>query len=525
MIQRLRDRSIKKKLNGLVTVTAGVATLLCCGAFVVKDAMILRESKVRQLSALASVVGQNSTAALTFNVPSNGTELLSSLGKQPAIKFACLYNEQGKVFATYGDTAWDIPPPRPPGNVFTADNHLDVTERIEEAGVFVGTIYLRARMDDLQKQFSQNVLITALVLIVSMAAAVLLSSRLQRGISLPILRLADTAQTISSSGDYSIRVRTEARDELGTLYDEFNGMLDRIARGEKELQDTQQRLVDTARQAGMAEVATGVLHNVGNVLNSINVSAALITDRLRQSRLPRLRQTVELISQHQGSLEHFFGEDEKGKRLPSYLAKLADHLDHEHELLLDELAALGENLDHVKTIVAMQQSYAGVGGMEETISLAELIDDALKLNADGLRDKGIQVVRNFAELPPVRLDKHRLLQVLVNLLTNARDAVTAGRQDQRRIVIRTTEPSDERVRIEVSDNGIGIPKENLTRIFSHGFTSKRHGHGFGLHTAANAIQEMEGHITAASGGPGQGATFAIELPFVPALEAARRSLG
>jgi signal transduction histidine kinase len=518
MMRRLKDLSIKKKLNLLVTVTAGVATLLCCGAFVVKDAKMIRESKVRQLSALASVVGQNSTAALTFDDPSHGTELLSSFRKQPTVTFACLYDARGKVFATYGDTAWNIPPPKPPGSEFTDGNHLDVTARVEEDGEFLGTIFLRASMEDLQTEFFQDILITAFVMVVAIAASVLLSSRLQRGISLPVLRLANAAQRVSTSGDYSIRVRKEARDELGTLYDEFNGMLDRIARGEKELKDTQRRLVDTARQAGMAEVAIGVLHNVGNVLNSINVSAALVTERLRKSRFSRLRQTVDLIGRHQADLPQFLCEDEKGKLVPGYLVKLTEHLDGERKGMLDELAALTENIDHVKTIVAMQQSYAGAGGMKETVTLPALNEDAVKLNADGLRDNGVEVVRDFAEIPDVRLDKHRLLQVLVNLLTNARDAVIAGRQEGRRIVIRISEPKQNRVHIDVSDNGVGIPAENLTRIFSHGFMSKRHGHGFGLHASANAVKEMAGRITAASSGSGHGATFTVELPFVPATE-------
>ncbi|MBN2476952.1 MAG: HAMP domain-containing protein [Pirellulales bacterium] len=552
-MRSFKDFSINTKLVLLVTVAGGVALLLACAAFVVHDYRIIRASKVRQLSALADVLGSNSTAALTFDDPVTGTEILSSLRMQPTIEFACLYNAQGRVFAKYGDADQAPSRPGPPGYKFTDRGHLSVVQSIVQDRDRVGTIILRANMVDLDQQMLQYVMIMAVVMTVSMGGSILLSSRLQRAISLPILRLADAAQKISADADYSIRVSKVANDELGALYDEFNGMLDRIEQGEKELQkahnelelrvdqrtrqlsqanrelsrevneriraeneleDTHQRLVEAARRAGMAEVATGVLHNVGNVLNSVNVSATLASDRLRNSKLSNLARTVDLINQNAGKLGDFFTRDERGKLLPEFLTMLAEHLEQERGVVLEELYALAKNVDHIKNIVAMQQSYAGVAGVVEAVSLAELVDDALKLNGASFEKHGIEIRRQYAELPEVRVEKQKLLQILVNLIANAKDALTESADSRRQVTVRIGRHDDD-VRIEVSDNGVGIDADNLTRIFSHGFTTKRHGHGFGLHASANAAGEIGGRLTCTSEGNGHGAAFAIEFPYLP----------
>jgi len=245
------------------------------------------------------------------------------------------------------------------------------------------------------------------------------------------------------------------------------------------------------------------------------------TRRIRQSKvrqLSGLRRVVDMINRHRDDLERYLTRDEKGKLLPGFLAMLTDRLGEERDAMLGELALLVKNINHVKMIVGMQQSYAIAGGMEEAVSLPELIDDALRLNLASFEKYGIEIVRDFAEMPVVRLDKQKLLQILVNLLTNAKDAVVEGRESDRRIEIRIAGPIDGRVRIEVADNGVGIPEEDLTRVFSHGFTTKPHGHGFGLHTSANAAREMHGQLTAASDRPGRGATFAVEAPFAPVSE-------
>ncbi len=560
-MRSFRDFSINTKLNLLVTVAGGVALLLSCAAFVVNDYRTLRASKVRQLTALATVLGSNSTAALTFDDPSTGKEILASLREQPTIMFACLYDAEGDIFAVYGAPPENHHslPPGTDGHRFTEQGYLDVTRHIVEDGQPIGTMHIRATIADLHAQLRQYAAIVAVVMVVSLGGSILLSSRLQRVVSLPILRLADAAQKISEAGDYSIRVTKDADDELGTLYDEFNNMLDRIQEGEAQLQqahddledrvekrtrqlsetnlelsrqvierqraegerdEAHHRLVETARQAGMAEIATGVLHNVGNVLNSVNVSAALVSDRLRNLKLDDMTRAVDMIKAHEDDLGAFLATDEKGKLLPGFLTMLGEHFNQERAALLEELQSLGKNVDHVKTIVSMQQSYAGVAGVVEAVSLADLVDDALQLNMSSFEKHGVEVVREFAELPEVNVEKQKLLQILVNLITNAKDALIESDRSDRRLTVRILRPDDDCMRVEVADNGLGIARENLVRVFSHGFTTKRHGHGFGLHASANAAKEIGGSLFVESDGLGQGATFFVEFPFVPLATAA-----
>src|SRR5687768_17488907 len=281
---------------------------------------------------------------------------------------------------------------------------------------------------------------------------------------------------------------------------------------EEELESLNRRLLESSRQAGMAEVATGVLHNVGNVLNSVNVSSTLICDQVRGSRTSRLRDVILLLNKNSSDLANFLTNDPKGKIIPSYLSNLSERLAQEQQDLLKELELLVKNIEHIKEIVAMQQNYARVSGIIETLSIRNLVEDALQMHTAALTRHGILVVREYQEVPVISMDKHKVLQILVNLIRNAKYAMdSAARRDKRLTVsIQMTEANS--VQICVADNGIGISQENLTRIFSHGFTTKREGHGFGLHSGALAAREMGGSLYARSDGPGQGATFVLELP-------------
>jgi PAS domain S-box-containing protein len=280
---------------------------------------------------------------------------------------------------------------------------------------------------------------------------------------------------------------------------------------EAELEKTQKKLIEASRQAGMAEVATGVLHNVGNVLNSVNVAATCVADGLRRSKALSLSKVVALLREHETDLSAFFAADPKGKQLPAYLAQLAGHLAGEQAVALKELAGLQKNIEHIKDIVAMQQSFAKVSGVTETLGASDLVEDALRMNSSALARHDIQIVREFDAVPPLTVEKHKVLQILVNLITNAKYACDESERPDKQVTLRVTN-GDGRVRIAVIDNGKGIPAENLTRIFAHGFTTKSDGHGFGLHSGALAAREMGGSLTVSSDGYGRGARFTLELP-------------
>jgi PAS domain S-box-containing protein len=281
---------------------------------------------------------------------------------------------------------------------------------------------------------------------------------------------------------------------------------------EEELELLNKRLLETSRFAGMAEVATAVLHNVGNVLNSVNVSSTLICNQVRNSRNSRLRDVILLLNRHSGDLADFLTNDPKGKIIPSYLSNLSEQLGDEQQDLLKELELLVKNIEHIKEIVAMQQDYARVSGIIEHLSVRDLVEDALQMHTAALARHGILVVREYQDVPVISMDKHKVLQILVNLIRNAKYAMDSAAKRNKRLTISIQLNAENMVQLSVTDNGIGIPEQNLTRIFSHGFTTKRDGHGFGLHSGANAAREMGGRLYARSDGAGQGATFTLELP-------------
>ncbi|MFL5348204.1 MAG: two-component system sensor histidine kinase NtrB [Hyalangium sp.] len=288
---------------------------------------------------------------------------------------------------------------------------------------------------------------------------------------------------------------------------------------EARLGELHRTLVDVSRQAGMAEVATGVLHNVGNTLNSVNISTGLVMDRLRQSRVSNLARAVQLLREHTADVPSFLTQDPRGQKLPDYLTAVSEQLQEERDALLQEMRALSEGVDHIKSIVSMQQRHASTAGMREEVAMPALIDEALRLHAASFEQLGIRIERDYASVPPLSVDRHKLLQILVNLLSNARHALMESpREDKRLSIGIRRDPDGGRVLIEVTDNGVGIAPENLTRLFTQGFTTKKTGHGFGLHISALAAAELQGRLTCSSPGPGQGATFTLELPLAAGPE-------
>jgi signal transduction histidine kinase len=261
----------------------------------------------------------------------------------------------------------------------------------------------------------------------------------------------------------------------------------------------------------MAEIATNVLHNIGNVLNSVNVSASLVVDSVKQSKAANLAKVAAMLREHEHDLGAFITRDAKGRQLPVYLDQLAAQLLADQQAAVHELDLLVKNIDHIKDVVTMQQSYAQVSGLKEVINVRDLMEDSLRINEGALAHHHVEVIREYEDVPLINVDKHRVLQILVNLIRNAKHACQASERADRRLTVRVAN-GEGRIKISVSDNGIGIPPENLTRIFSHGFTTRKDGHGFGLHSGALAAKEMGGSLAVHSDGIGKGANFTLELP-------------
>ncbi|MDX2186730.1 MAG: PAS domain-containing protein [Opitutaceae bacterium] len=313
---------------------------------------------------------------------------------------------------------------------------------------------------------------------------------------------------------WAITTKLPLRSDEGQIIGTFGVSKDvtESMKTQRALDEANRQLIEATRQAGMAEVATGVLHNVGNVLTTMNVTANLLADRFRDSKVTSIFKVCALLRENANDLPGFFANDPRSGKLITFLENLATTLDKERSETMGELSNLLKSLDHVKDVIWMQQSYASVAGVVEPLQASEAIEDALKLSNTALMRHSVAVERQFSQTPPARGERHKVLQILVNLISNAKKAMDGKEPSTRRLLVRTENTLDGFVRIRVIDNGIGIPRENLTKIFSHGFTTRKDGHGFGLHSSAIAAKQMGGSLIADSDGPGKGATFVLTLP-------------
>lgn len=637
----LRNVPIKRKVLLVALLVSAMGLILTGGALFAFQAYSFQKHFPRELAADGSIIASHSIGPLALKDPAAATEMLGALKAKPHISEAQLRLPDGTLFARSGrDANWN------PGTDLgerRVGPYLVYSEALTLDQEPIGTLHLRA---DYQAELSTLLRIYAavvsLVLTLSIALTALLSARLQRVISEPILSLALTAKTIAAKKDYTLRARKLEEDEIGQFTDAFNEMLVEIQDRDTALDRSRQKLetvintiegvvweanpqtlrfsfvsaqservlgvpsakllrencfwteyvheddrklvleelhsavlhrspcaqeyrlcvpalpvlwvrsyanimleenepvlirgvlldvtrekkaseelallhaelLDASRYAGMAEVATGVLHNVGNVLNSVNVSVTLACERIKKSEIAMLPKLSELLRQHEDHIADFIAHDPNGRLVPSFIHQLSEQVLREHAETLHELELLAKNIEHIKEIVAMQQNYARVAGVIEALSPAELIEDALQLNEEGLKRLGIEVVKRIDDVPRVAVDRHKVLQILINFLRNATYAIEENKPKKKQLVIRVERDGPAAIQISVTDTGIGITPEHLTKIFSHGFTTKKQGHGFGLHSGANAAKEMGGHLLATSEGLGKGATFTLKLPIV-----------
>ncbi len=279
-----------------------------------------------------------------------------------------------------------------------------------------------------------------------------------------------------------------------------------------QLNDTQDKLLTTARIAGRAEVATNVLHSVGNVLNSVNIGLSNLDKQVQQSRARKLKNIVSLIKEHENDLAIFLQSDERGKHIPNYLEQLSEALHKELESYSIGIHEIDENVDHIKNIIATQQSHAKKIGVEEDVIIAELIESALTVTLGESYETSYRTERLYDWDLVSTTDKHLVLDAVINLIKNAKDSLRHKEASDRLLIVGCKAMGDDNIEISVTDNGLGIEKQSQHKLFTHGFTTKADGHGFGLHSSANAIKSRGGSLKLESPGPGKGATATITLP-------------
>ncbi|MFB3115211.1 MAG: ATP-binding protein, partial [Nitrospirales bacterium] len=286
-------------------------------------------------------------------------------------------------------------------------------------------------------------------------------------------------------------------------------------KAEEEQAVLHNQLVDTSRRVGRADVATGVLHNVGNVLNSVNVAAGVVADTVRRSSVDKISRTAGMIQEHLHDVGNYLTQDPKGQQIPEYLNKLGKQLTQDQEVVLGELKELVKNIEHIKEIISVQQTVAKSSSMAEPVVLEELFQQALSVNQTSLDKFQVKITKDYMTIPEIIVDKHQVLQVLVNLISNAKHAMKNVSDRSRVLTVRIMEfeeKDQEWVKLEVSDTGEGISPENMKRMFTQGFTTKKDGHGFGLHSGSLSAKLMGGSLTVHSDGEHQGATFTLMLP-------------
>ena len=277
---------------------------------------------------------------------------------------------------------------------------------------------------------------------------------------------------------------------------------------EKNVKRLNQRLVSASRKVGVAEMATSILHNVGNILNSVHVSTNLITDTLQNSRIKGINKLAKIMS----NKEDFFDNKDKVQMIPEYLNSLSSRIDEERNITLREVTLLNNNINHIEEIISSQQQFASSSSAYEWATVSDLIEDTININREIIDQHNFNIIKEFESINDVNIEKFKVMQILVNLISNAKDAILESKTKNPTIILRVRNLNEDNIEITVQDNGIGISEEIHKKVFSYGFTTKKTGHGFGLHSCALTAKEMGGSLVMQSNGHKFGAKFILVIP-------------
>lgn len=480
------------------------------------------------LLSTARITAANASAAVAFRDARAASEILRSLRHNPLIVGAVLYDREGRPFCAHGSPAPAMPDPGDPSAAVT----VDVIHEGEPLGRLLVVADNRAELRRTALTWA-GVYAGAFALTVLLALG--LAARFQRIVAEPITRLARTAHEVTSRRDYSVRAAIAGPAEVAGLAAAFNTMLGEVGRRDETLarqlvaldQEVRERkaaqetlrqntrdMLRLSREAGMAEVAAGVLHDIGNALNSINVSAELLSDHMRGRAHASARALHDFLAAPPTRAAAVLASPPDGPALRDFLVAYAEHTVSNLRKADEELAALRAAVAHLKEIVARQQTLAKSPRRSEPFDLEDALREALLIDKTEVGSAPLRIERiQEVDAPAVvHADRSAVVQILINLLANARAAIEAGAPPAPLLQVRLGPATPSHLALSVTDNGIGIPADQLLSIFSYGFTTKAGGHGFGLHNAANTARLLGGALRVRSDGPGRGATFTLELP-------------
>lgn len=529
-----RPATIHRQVLTFAFTVCAVVLLAIGGALFLHHLQQTRDRLAQSLQSIARIVAAQSSAAVAFSDVSACSEMLRSLRYDPLIRHAVFYDKLGLSIATFGT-------PPAPGQ---GDPALDPVAALrvpigDGTEVFGHLLVITDNRGELRRTAYTWVAVYGMAFLVASLIALALAARFRRAVADPIVSLARTARHVTSNSDYSPRVVPEGSTEIIALAESFNTMLEELGRRDealanqlvalnreiqerKEAQDTlrenTREMLRLSRAAGMAEVATGVLHNIGNALNSINVSAEILFDRLGGRTTKAVVSLRDFFRDPTEKAIAVFAAHPSGHELQKFALTYSEHAVSQLTTASAELDSLRVGVGHLKDIVARQQSLAKAHRLHETFDLFDAMREALLIDktASHAALPHLRVETIEDSMPPhlVHADRSAVVQVLINLLANARAALVSGAPPQPRITLRI-HPAGDALALSVIDNGIGIPPEQIVSIFSYGFTTKSGGHGFGLHNSANTARLLGGALRVQSSGAGLGATFTLELPRLP----------
>jgi two-component system NtrC family sensor kinase len=528
-----RAPSIRRHVLVFAFLVSGTVLIFVGAILFVHHLGQARSRLADSLQSTARIIAANASAALAFRDPEAAADILASLRHSPLIVSAALYDQQDRLFVLHGPPIPALPEPLDPAQA--------VRVEVVDQGDTYGTLLLVAEnRAELRRTMATWVTVYGAAFLFTALVARFLASRFQRAVAEPLANLARTAQDVTSRRDYSLRAEPSGPAEVAALADAINTMLgevgkrdetlarqlialDREVHERKAAQDTLRAntrdMLRLSHEAGMAEVAAGVLHNIGNALNSINVSAELLADHLHSRGIDALATLRTFFRTPPPKATVVFAAHPDGPALRDFAAAYIEHCSTDLHKAGEELTALRAGVGHLKEIVARQQTLAKAPRRSEYFALDEAIREALLIDkTEGhAGTPGLRVLQTTDGSPPwtVHADHSAVVQILINLLANARAAIATAAPPEPLLRIHLGPGSETHLTIAIIDNGVGIHADQLLSIFSYGFTTKSGGHGFGLHNAANTARLLGGALRVRSDGPGRGAAFTLELPRHP----------
>lgn len=500
--------SIRHKLIAFVMATSGAVLIMASLAFIVNEALMFRKQMHQELTTLAGVIGTNTTAALTFGDQKSAARTLEGLATRPYVQSAYILTKDGAVFAKYvtpealGRSTMQLWERVAPSDRCAAlslilrdsqqwwrdwDGDMEIAEQILLDNDPIGMVIIQSDVSEIFSRLKWFFVMVALILIATLAVAYFLSNRLQRPISDPILRLAETMKTVSEQKNYTIRISKQSDDEIGQLFDGFNDMLGQIQKRDFELE----RYAAEMRESN--EELKAFLYSAAHDLREPLVNIKGFTGELGYA--------VKEISNIVTEIVPTLAGNNRTRLLAAFLKDVPE-----------ALGFIESGVDRMDSLINSLLKLSRVGHQLlrfETVHMEELIREILHSLTPRIREKNIEI--RTTVLPDVNADREAMKQIFINLIDNALKFIVSGRQP---VVEISGEKSGAETIFRVRDNGRGISKEDMPKLFKmfrRVGAQDLPGEGVGLAFIKTLVRRHSGRIWCESE-PGSGTTFSFTIP-------------